>query len=54
MLTQHDEGTKPLKRVGMDFFKEKNHTYLVSVDFYTYFIEVDPMSTTMIMKLIKT
>lgn len=54
MLTQHDEGTTPWNKIGLDFFQVKNHTYLVSVDYYTNYIEVDLMSTTTSVKLIKT
>lgn len=54
MFTQHDEGIKLWNKIGLDFFQVKNHTYLVSVDFYTNYISVDLMSTTTSMKLIKT
>lgn len=41
LLTQHDEGQSPWKKVGMDIFEIKNRHYLVCIDYYSNFIEVD-------------
>ena len=54
MLTQHDEGTKPWKKIGLDFIKVKNYTYLVSVYYNTNYIEADLISTTTSVKFMTT
>ncbi|XP_062621337.1 uncharacterized protein K02A2.6-like [Saccostrea cucullata] len=53
-LTQHDDGTKPWNKIGLYFFQIKNHTYLVSVDYFSNYIDIALMPTTTSVKLIKT
>lgn len=53
-LTQPDDATKPWEKIGLDFFQIKNHTYLVSIDYYSNYIDIALMPTTTSVKLIKT
>ena len=45
-LIQHNEGFKPWDKVGIDLFQIYNQQYLTMVDYYSNFIEVEPMHTT--------
>lgn len=53
-LTQPDDATKSWEKIGLDFFQIKNHTYLVSIDYYSNYIDIALMPTTTSVKLIKT
>ena len=57
-LKQHEEGETTWSKIGVDLFEIKGRSYLVTVDYYSNFIEVDYLSTTMtqqvITKLIET
>ncbi|XP_023933671.1 uncharacterized protein K02A2.6-like [Lingula anatina] len=46
LLNQHDQGTSAWQKVGLDLFEIKGRNYLVTVDYYSNFIEVDYLSTT--------
>ena len=45
-LQQHEEGTTPWDRVGIDFFYIKGRNYLVVVDYYSNFLEVEYLRST--------
>ncbi|KAK3091320.1 hypothetical protein FSP39_018897 [Pinctada imbricata] len=40
-LMQHDDGQSPWNKIGLDLFEIQGRNYLVSIDYYTNFIEVD-------------
>ena len=43
---QHEEGETPWSKSGVDLFEIKGRKYLVTVDYYSKFLEVDYLSTT--------
>ena len=43
---QHEEGETPWSTIGVDLFEIKGRNYLVTVDYYSNFLEVDYLSTT--------
>ena len=43
-LILHEEGTRPWQKVGMDFFEFHQRNYLVYVDYFSNFIEVEKLS----------
>lgn len=45
-LHQHNEGHTPWGKIGCDLFQVKNRHYLVTIDYYSNFIETDYLSTT--------
>ncbi|KAL5017694.1 hypothetical protein ScPMuIL_005222, partial [Solemya velum] len=45
-LRQHDEGDSPWQKVGLDLFDIQGKQYLVVVDYFSNFIEVDLLTTT--------
>ena len=45
-LRQHEEGETPWSKTGVDLFEIKGRNYLVTVDYYSNFLEVDYLSTT--------
>lgn len=45
-LIQHDEGKYPWEKVGIDFMEFQSKTYMIYVDYFSNFIEVDNMTTT--------
>ncbi|MCG8429883.1 MAG: DDE-type integrase/transposase/recombinase, partial [Candidatus Omnitrophica bacterium] len=45
-LIAHDEGTYPWEKVGTDIFEIQNRSYMVTVDYFSNFIEVDYLPTT--------
>ena len=44
-LKQHEEGEAPAAKIGVDLFEIKGTNYLVIVDYYSNFIEIDYLST---------
>ena len=44
-LRQH-EGETPWRKIGVDLFEIKGRNYLVTVDYYSNFLEVDYLSAT--------
>ena len=52
-LQQHDEGSAPWEKIGIDFFDIKGNSYLVIVDYYSNFIEVEFLRTTTSSQTIK-
>ena len=46
ILRQHEEGETPWSKIGVDLFEIKGRNYLVTVDYYSNFLEVDYLSTT--------
>ena len=40
-LLQHEIGEKPWEKIGMDLFEIENRSYLVMVDYFSNFTEVD-------------
>ena len=52
-LQQHEEGNAPWEKVGIDFFEIKDHHYLVVVDYYSTYIEVEYMKSTTSTQTIK-
>ena len=45
-LEQHEEGNKPWEKVGIDFFQIREHHYIVVVDYFSTYIEVEYLKTT--------
>ncbi|KAI8728954.1 hypothetical protein BgiBS90_037934 [Biomphalaria glabrata] len=45
-LIQHDEGNVPWEKVGADLMEVDGRQYLITVDYYSNFIEYDYLSTT--------
>jgi transposase InsO family protein len=45
-LMQHSDGATPWNKIGLDLFELEGRSYLVAVDYYTNFIEVDHMTAT--------
>lgn len=45
-LQPHEDGHRPWEKVGVDLFEIKGRHYLVTIDYYTNFIEADYLSTT--------
>ena len=45
-LKQHSDGKRPWDKIGTDLFMIGNRNYLVVVDYYTNFIEIDYLSAT--------
>ena len=45
-LKQHSDGTEPWNKIGLDLFEIEGRHYLIAVDYYSNFIEVDLMTTT--------
>lgn len=46
LLNQHDFGHTPWQKIGLDLFEIKERHYLVSIDYYSNFIEVDLLNKT--------
>ena len=45
-LTQHEEGQYPWEKCGVDLFECNGKMYLICVDYYSNFIEIDVMYST--------
>ena len=45
-LKQHEEGETAWSKIGVDLYEIKGRSYLVTVDYYSNFIEVDYLTTT--------
>lgn len=45
-LRQHSDGNGPWDKVGTDLFEIKGRNFLLVIDYYSNFIEVDQLSTT--------
>lgn len=45
-LHPHEDGCRPWDKVGVDLFEIKGRQYLVTIDYFTNFIEVDYLSST--------
>ncbi|RUS90003.1 hypothetical protein EGW08_002270 [Elysia chlorotica] len=45
-LKQHEEGNRPWQKVGLDFFEIGGRQYLLIVDYFSGFIEVEHMQLT--------
>ena len=45
-LMSHEVPSRPWSKVGSDLFEMKDHHYLVLVDYYSSFIEVERLTTT--------
>ena len=45
-LRQQEEGKTQWSKIGVDLFEIKGRNYLVTVDYYSNFLEVDYLSTT--------
>ncbi|XP_077969898.1 uncharacterized protein LOC120339406 [Styela clava] len=45
-LLQHNEGSVPWEKVGIDLCEYKGKNYLITVDYFSSFFEVDVMTTT--------
>lgn len=52
-LTLHEEGNFPWQNIRADIFEIERHNYLVVVDYFTSYIEVELLSTTTTMQIIK-
>jgi transposase InsO family protein len=44
-LKQHADGDEPWQKIGLDFFQIADKYYLVAVDYYSNFIELDQLTT---------
>ena len=51
-LKQHAEGSYPWEKCGVDLFEYQGKTYLVCVDYYSNFIEVDLLQSTTTVKIV--
>lgn len=45
-LKQHEEGTTPWNKIGIDLFEIDKRIYMVTIDYYSNFIEIEYMSST--------
>ena len=45
-LLQHDDGDTPWNKIGLDHCEIQVRQYLIAVDYYSNFIEVDKLTTT--------
>lgn len=45
-LLQHEDGDIPWNKIGLDLFEIQGRQYLVAIDYYSNFIEVDQLTTT--------
>ena len=52
-LKQHDQGSIPWNKIGMDLFEIERRNYLVVVDYFSSFIEVDHLPTISCQAVIK-
>uniref|UniRef100_A0A2C9JZK0 Integrase catalytic domain-containing protein n=1 Tax=Biomphalaria glabrata TaxID=6526 RepID=A0A2C9JZK0_BIOGL len=52
-LIQHDEGNFPWEKVGADLMEVDGRQYLITVDYYSNFIEYDYLSTTTLQDVIR-
>ena len=52
-LMPHEVPTRPWQKVGVDLFEMHKKEYLVCVDYYSNFFEVDPMTSTTASAVIK-
>ena len=53
-LQQHEEGNKPWMKVGIDFFEIREHNYIVIVDYFSTYIEVEYLKSTTSTQTINT
>ena len=51
-LLQHEVGTAPWEKIGCDLFEIKGRTYLIVIDYFSNFIEVDYLTTTTSSRLV--
>ena len=52
-LISHETPTLPWSKVGVDLFVFENRTYLITVDYYSNFFEVDYLTSTTAIAVIK-
>ena len=45
-LLQHEDSDIPWNKIGLDLFEIQGRQYLVAIDYYSNFIEVDQLTTT--------
>ena len=45
-LRQQSDGNRPWDKIGTDLFEIKGKNYLLVIDYYSNFIEVDQLTTT--------
>ena len=45
-LHQHNDGKGPWDKIGTDLFEIDKRSYLLTIDYYTNYIEIDYLSTT--------
>lgn len=53
-LRQHPDGDEPFEKIACDYCEIKGRDYLITVDYYSNWIEIDYMSSTGTPKLIET
>ena len=51
-LRQHSDGDEPRQKIGHDLFEIAGKHYLVVVDYYSNFIEVDLLTTMMSVRIV--
>ena len=52
-LISHETPTLPWSKAGVDLFVFENRTYLITVDYYSNFFEVDYLTSTTAIAVIK-
>ncbi|XP_052285339.1 uncharacterized protein K02A2.6-like [Dreissena polymorpha] len=52
-MKQHSDGKHPWDKVGTDLFQIENKTYLLVIDYFTNYIELDLLTTTTSKQVIK-